>query len=168
MRQTRYQKRDLPNTIYPNDTDIANFASTQTPIEIALQIDENGMTSLKNLYSFLELNYNNYARWTKTNLIENPFATENIDYFPIILNEECGGQSTVEYKITSEFAKQLSMLCKNKKGNQAREYFIACENGLKVTTEKLKNTFHHQQLDLSPLISAITTMNHHYRQIFNT
>lgn len=29
--------------------------SFQTPIEIALKIDENGMTSLRNLYEFLEL-----------------------------------------------------------------------------------------------------------------
>ena len=44
-----------------NTTEIAiaetskSTTSTQTPIEIALKIDENGMTTAKKLYEFLEL-----------------------------------------------------------------------------------------------------------------
>lgn len=34
--------------------------------------------------------------------------------------------------ITSDFAKQLSMTVKNDRGQEARKYFIACEQGLKV------------------------------------
>ena len=37
--------------------------STQTPIEIALKIDENGMTTASQLYSFLELNPSNFSKW---------------------------------------------------------------------------------------------------------
>lgn len=54
--------------------------SSQTPIEIALKIDENGMTSLRNLYEFLELSSSQFTRWCKRNVLNNPFATENIDY----------------------------------------------------------------------------------------
>ena len=35
--------------------------SHRTPIEIALGIDEKGMTTAKKLYEFLELNAGNYA-----------------------------------------------------------------------------------------------------------
>ena len=71
--------------------------TTQTPIEVALQIDENGMTSLKNLYSFLELDPKNYSRWCRRNITENSFAVENTDYFAIRQSEECGGQATTEF-----------------------------------------------------------------------
>ena len=53
----------------------------QTPIEIALGIDENGMTTAKKLYEFLELNPAHYARWCRTNITENEFADENMDYW---------------------------------------------------------------------------------------
>ena len=41
-------------------------AKMQTPIEIALGVDENGMTTASKLYSFLELNPSNYSKWCKT------------------------------------------------------------------------------------------------------
>lgn len=40
----------------------------QTPIEIALGIDENGMTTAKKLYEFLEMDSRNYSRWCKSNI----------------------------------------------------------------------------------------------------
>lgn len=51
----------------------------QTPIEIALGIDENGMTTAKKLFDFLGMAKNNYSRWFRNNLINNEFAEENID-----------------------------------------------------------------------------------------
>ena len=44
------------NTVLPTTID----TSIQTPIEIALQIDENGMTTASNLYSFLQLEPKNF------------------------------------------------------------------------------------------------------------
>lgn len=49
-------KSDLQETISTVGT------STQTPIEIALQIDENGMTTASNLYSFLGLHPASFSR----------------------------------------------------------------------------------------------------------
>lgn len=43
--------------------------SNLTPIEIALGIDENGMTTAKKLYEFLELDKSNYSRWLKRNIV---------------------------------------------------------------------------------------------------
>jgi anti-repressor protein len=52
----------------------------QTPIEIALQIDENGMTTARKLYEFLELSKSQFSRWCKLNIIGNAFAEKGSDY----------------------------------------------------------------------------------------
>lgn len=103
----------------------------QTPIEIALGVDENGMTTVKKLFDFLGMSKNNYSRWYKTNITENEFAEENIDYFPFLTNEECGGQASLDSKITAHFAKKLSMMQKNERGEEAREYFTTVEDKAK-------------------------------------
>mgnify|MGYP001097354384 CR=1 FL=1 len=108
---------------------------SQTPIEIALKIDENRMTTLRNLYEFLGLNLSHYSSWCKRNIINNPFAIEGIDYFVVIPEGEpkkYNPNPTTDYKLTSDFAKQLSMTVKNERGQEARKHFIACEQGLKV------------------------------------
>ncbi len=143
MRATKTQKSKTttkPIINLPESNSNLNVSS-QTPIEIALQIDENGMTSLRNLYEFLELSPSQFTRWCKRNVLDNPFATENIDYFTLRLDVDSSvkGQSKLEYKITSDFAKQLSMTIKNERGQEARKYFIACEQGLKIATQKLQS-----------------------------
>lgn len=52
-------KREIINT--PN-------TKNQTPIEIALKIDESGRTSASKLYAFLELEPKNFSRWCNTNI----------------------------------------------------------------------------------------------------
>lgn len=103
----------------------------QTPIEIALGIDENGMTTAKKLFDFLGMAKNNYSRWFRNNLTNNEFAEENVDYFPFLTNEECGGQASQDAKLTASFAKKLSMMAKSEKGEQARKYFVKVEDGMK-------------------------------------
>lgn len=106
-------------------------ADMRTPIEIALDIDSNNMTTARKLYAFLELAPQNYARWCKTNIIENEFAEKNVDYWAFFLNEECGGQATTDYKLTAHFAKKLSMKGSGEKAEQAREYFTRLEEKVK-------------------------------------
>lgn len=60
----------------------------QTPIEIALGIDEQGRTTAKRLYTFLELRQGDYSRWCKTNILENAFAEENVDYEVLRIDAE--------------------------------------------------------------------------------
>lgn len=107
--------------------------SKQTPIEIALQIDAEGMTTARNLYDFLELNNSNYAKWYQRNILENQFAVENEDYVVFVPNDENprGGRPTQDFKLTATFAKKLSMTAKSEKGEQAREYFVRTEETLK-------------------------------------
>lgn len=118
------------------------MTSNETPIEIALQIDKDGMTTASKLYAFLELLPSNFARWCKKNIVNNKFATENEDYFPFIMQEERdkpkNPKPKTDYKLTSEFAKKLSMTGNTEKHEQARDYFIACEQGLKIATAKLQ------------------------------
>ncbi len=80
--------------------------SSQTPIEIALKIDENGMTTASNLYAFLELNPTQFSRWCKRNIVNNKFSTENVDYicFDISVESAVKGQTKTDYRITSDFA----------------------------------------------------------------
>jgi len=106
----------------------------QTPIEIALQIDEKGMTTARKLYKFLDLNPGNFARWCKTNITENQFADEGVDYVRLFIEEETptGGKIEREdFKLTATFAKKLSMTARNEKGEQARQYFVKTEDKLK-------------------------------------
>ena len=125
-----------------NTTTITPSTSDKTPIEIALQIDSDGMTMASKLYAFLELLPSNFARWCKKNIVNNKFATENEDYFPFIMQEERdkpkNPKPKTDYKLTSEFAKKLSMTGNTEKHEQARNYFIACEQGLKIATAKLQ------------------------------
>lgn len=109
--------------------------ANQTPIEIALGIDEEGMTTAKKLYSFLGMDNKNYSRWCKSNITGNEFAEENIDYFhsSSMKSEQGRGNFADDYKLSASFAKKLSMQSKSAKGEQARQYFLKVEDKLKET-----------------------------------
>lgn len=110
---------------------INNVIDMRTPIEVALDIDSEGMTTAKKLYAFLELSPSNYSKWCKTNITENGFAEENVDYWAFVLNDEWGGQTTTDYKLTAHFAKKLSVKGNSEKAEQAREYFTTVEERVK-------------------------------------
>lgn len=97
----------------------------KTPIEIALGVDVNGMTTARKLYEFLELAPGQFSRWAKSNIVNNDFATENEDYWGFDINVE--GNKTVDYRLTAHFAKKLSMKGNGERAEQAREYFTRLE-----------------------------------------
>lgn len=104
-------------------------AKMQTPIEIALGIDEDGMTTARALYDFLELAQGQFSRWAKTNIESNEFYEENKDWwgFDIVSN----GNNCKDYRLTTDFAKHLSMESHSSKGKIARQYFITVEDKAK-------------------------------------
>ena len=112
---------------------IVNYTANMTPIEIALGIDEKGMTTARKLYEFLEMDKSHYSRWIKSNITDNQFADENVDYWALATDGERGfnPNPTQDFKLSAHFAKKLSMTSKNEKGEQAREYFIKTEDKLK-------------------------------------
>lgn len=105
----------------------------KTPIEVMLNIDNEGYTTARNLYEFLELAKSQFSRWVKSNILNNPYAEDEVDYIGFDINVE--GNIVKDYKITSDFAKKLSMTSNSERGEQARNYFIAVEKKLKEKIE---------------------------------
>ena len=84
----------------------------------------------KELHEFLEVR-SKFADWIKNRITEYEFI-ENQDFTTVSKNLENGGR-TIEYYITLDMAKELSMVERNDKGRQARRYFIECEKKLNST-----------------------------------
>ena len=95
--------------------------------------DNNGKkaVSARLLYSFLE-SKQQFADWIK-NRIEQCDLIENQDFevFQNFTKNPNGGRPLIEYALTIDSAKEISMMEGNEKGKQARRYFIACEQRLK-------------------------------------
>lgn len=109
--------------------EIMKSKSNRTPIEIALGIDEDGMTTARKLYAYLELAQGQFSRWAKSNIFDNEFAEENIDYWGFDINVE--GNTTQDYRLTAHFAKKLSTKGNGAKAELAREYFTTVEERAK-------------------------------------
>lgn len=93
--------------------------------------------SARELYATLELNLAVWARWSKSNIEENEFFLQHIDWvgFNIMLN----GNETKDYMISLDFAKHISMQARTQKSHEMRNYFIECEKQLKDLTPKFAN-----------------------------
>ena len=107
----------------------SSVTTEKTPIEIALAVDDEGYTTARKLYDWLELGEHNYARWIKTNLLENSFAEEGKDFSSLTKKSRKGimGRPTNDYRLTANFAKKLAMKQHSVRGEQARIYFLGCE-----------------------------------------
>ena len=114
------------------ETQLPVAVTIKTPIEIALEIDDDGFTTAKKLYDWLELDDTHYSRWIKINIIDNPFAEEGIDFSPLMAKSRKGvmGRPTNDYKLSVSFAKKLAMSSNTERGEQARIYFLMCEKKL--------------------------------------
>ena len=121
-----------------------NLPLTLTPIEDAIGVDRNGRTSARRLYDFLELAPGQFSRWAKTNITENEFAEEGVDYkgFDIIVE----GNQTRDYTLTAHFAKKLSMKGSGRKAELAREYFATIEERVKAKVNRTDLTPQMQML----------------------
>ncbi|WP_312093469.1 antA/AntB antirepressor family protein [Aminipila sp.] len=105
--------------------------TNKTPIEIVLKMDNDGYVTARNLYEFLELDKSNYAKWCKVNILENEFAEEKVDFYSSGSTSKGRGNFAKDYKLKVSFAKKLAMQSKTIRGEEARCYFIACEDALK-------------------------------------
>ena len=114
--------------------DIINNTSKQTPIEIALGIDENGYTTARALYDFLDMTKQNFARWAKKNIEENEYFEETVDWWGFFTMKN--GNECKDYRLTTDFAKHLSMESHSAKGKIARQYFLKVEDKLKEAVRR--------------------------------
>ena len=96
-------------------------------------VSENDINTVdaRKLHTFLE-SKQQFSNWIKNRIEEYDFI-ENIDYSKINKKNYLSktGQTSTEYHISFDMAKELAMVEKNEKGRKARRYFIACEKELK-------------------------------------
>ena len=81
----------------------------------------------RELHQFLDVK-SEFRNWIKNRIKEYDFI-ENQDFISNGKNLPSGGRS-IEYYISLDMAKELSMVERNDKGKQARKYFIECEKRL--------------------------------------
>lgn len=89
----------------------------------------------RDLHSFLEIK-TKFIDWVKRRIEEYNFEKSN-DFIILLKNGKNTGRPSEEYHISIDMAKELSMVERNEKGRQARQYFIECENELKNKTANL-------------------------------
>ena len=87
----------------------------------------------RELHEFLEVG-RVFTAWINSRIEKYDFV-ENQDFvcFPVLESKSQGrgGHNRIEYILTIDMAKELSMIERNDKGREARKYFIACEKKLK-------------------------------------
>lgn len=91
----------------------------------------NKAVSARELHDFLEVK-SKFAEWINRRIDEYGFINgQDFISFSEISEKPSGGRPTVEYAISLDMAKELSMVERTEKGKQARRYFIECERRLK-------------------------------------
>lgn len=85
--------------------------------------------SARALYRCLGLNASQWARWSTSNIVENPFASEHEDWevFDIMSSSPEGGRPTRDFFLGIPFAKKLAMQVRTAEGERVRTYFLECE-----------------------------------------
>ncbi|WP_375621859.1 MULTISPECIES: antA/AntB antirepressor family protein [unclassified Bartonella] len=116
----------------------------------------------RELHAFLEIG-KDFSTWI-TDRINKYNLLENQDFVcsPILGSKGRGGHNRKDYHLTLSVAKELSMLENNKKGREARLYFIKCERLLKqVATPQIAAS----QVDYSKPEALLGVLNHLQSQI---
>lgn len=95
-------------------------------MELIKITEQNGERAVnaRELHQFLEVK-SRFGDWIKNRINEYGFV-ENQDFVSVSKNLENGGR-TIEYAISLDMAKELSMVERNEKGKLARLYFIEME-----------------------------------------
>lgn len=92
----------------------------------------------RDLHAFLE-SKQKFADWIKDRIQQYGFI-ESQDFIVILGKTPNGGRPAKEYHISLDMAKELSMVERNEKGKQARQYFIECERQAKTATHVIPQT----------------------------
>ncbi len=114
-------------------------------IKVTTNKDGKQIVSARDFYIGLELNKAHWKRWYQSNIIENDYFKENIDWagFTTMVN----GNETQDFAITLEFAKHIAMMAKTEKSHEYRNYFIECEKQLS-TGQATKQLSAREKLEL--------------------
>ncbi len=93
--------------------------------------------SARDLHGFLEVG-KDFTNWIKDRIDQYGF-TENKDFVcsPELASKGRGGHNRVEYHVSLDMAKELSMVERNAKGKEARQYFLECERRAKQPADPM-------------------------------
>ncbi|WP_375635102.1 MULTISPECIES: antA/AntB antirepressor family protein [unclassified Bartonella] len=108
----------------------------------------------RELHAFLEVK-TSFKDWIIRRIQDCKFKEEHD--FCSFLSESSGGRPSKDYALTLDMAKHLSMIERNDKGHEARQYFIKCERLLKQVTTP--------QVDYSKPEALLGVLNHLQSQI---
>ncbi|WP_339053274.1 antA/AntB antirepressor family protein [Arsenophonus endosymbiont of Crataerina pallida] len=92
----------------------------------------------RDLHAFLE-SKQEFANWIKDRIQQYGFI-EHQDFLINLSKTPNGGRPAKEYHISLDMAKELSMVERNEKEKQARQYFIECERQAKTATHVIPQT----------------------------
>lgn len=107
------------------------------------------VVSARDLHAFLG-NKRQFSDWIKQRISDYGFE-ENKDYTTFSQTSE-KGRPTIEYAITIDMAKELSMVERTEKGKQARQYFIEIDKQKK----DLDLLTHEEVLQLTMLVKCFS------------
>lgn len=92
-----------------------------------IKIDNENRVDGRELHEFLRIE-TRYNDWF-SRMVEYGFI-EGVDFYSK-MSESTGGRPAVNHSMTIDMAKEISMIQRNERGKQARQYFIECEKRLK-------------------------------------
>lgn len=122
----------IPNQIgiksMKNDISVLNKSQIEALITINnLNINNERIQTVnaRELHSYLE-SKQDFSTWIKKRINDYGFL-ENTDFIRFHKKMEANNATLIDYFISIDMAKELSMVERNDKGKKARQYFIECE-----------------------------------------
>ena len=95
--------------------------------------EEVNSVNARELHSFLE-SKQDFSTWIKARIEKYGFV-QGVDFIQFHNFVESDSKARIEYALTMDTAKELSMVENNEKGKEARKYFIQCEQKLKEVVQ---------------------------------
>lgn len=143
-------------------------------VEHAIQDRRQPGVTARTLYAFLRLNPAAYARWCKKNIVKNPYASEREDwenFQPDVENRletHATGRPTQDFVLSLDFAKRLAMMARSEKGEEARQYFLACERaaqGQASTVPKVRDPAIQMLIDMAVQLDEARAIANEAKQV---
>ena len=125
----KFKKKFLSEVLQLKDEEVKLVMEAQNKFPELLLNDGKEINSAKKLYEELGMNISHWKRWYNKNIFSNEFFTEGKDWqgFTLMAN----GNETMDFKVTVDFAKHLSMQGKSLSSHKIRSYFILMEKSIK-------------------------------------
>jgi phage anti-repressor protein len=141
--RSRLKDQDLKFEFVPLAEPIGSKEqAAEPPFSIAFYLKNLGgedvnAVNARELWTKLE-SKRQFTDWIKQRIEQYDFV-EGVDYLihKFVNNPETGGRPTIDYFISLDMAKELSMVENNEQGKKARRYFIECEKQAKSKPRRI-------------------------------